>query len=184
MVADQLHGGPGIIRIEILPASEPSAVVDRRHPECFRCLDLLLLVPPVLAGNLNDQIEQKEDLLKETEKRVDDKRQELEDKKKELEVIIEDTKTEEKKLQSLIDEAAQSIEDRYLNGYRKIRRNMRNGLAVVATDRNACGGCFSIIPPQIHIELKQRSRLIHCENCGRILVDQSFFDDVMEKNFS
>ncbi|MEO1384711.1 MAG: C4-type zinc ribbon domain-containing protein [Bacteroidota bacterium] len=50
----------------------------------------------------------------------------------------------------------------------------------MTTDRSACGGCFSIIPPQVHIELKQRSRLIHCENCGRILVDDSFFDEARE----
>lgn len=55
---------------------------------------------------------------------------------------------------------------------------MRNGLAVVSTDRDACGGCFSIIPPQVHIELRQKTRLIHCENCGRILVDESFFTEL------
>ena len=57
---------------------------------------------------------------------------------------------------------------------------MRNGLAVVMTDRNACGGCFSIIPPQVHIELNQKRKLIHCENCGRILVNESFFTEEKE----
>ena len=125
-----------------------------------------------------DQILQKEGLLEQTGERVDEKKQELEAKKKELEVIIQETKVEEKRLLDEITKAEKSVEGRYLNGYKKIRRNMRNGLAVVFTDRNACGGCFSIIPPQVHIELKQKTRLIHCENCGRILVDQSFFDEV------
>ncbi len=125
-------------------------------------------------------IDQKKEQLEETKNRVDSKRSELDDKKKELEVIIEDTKVEEKRILDFIAEAEKSVEPRFLTGYRKVRQNMRNGLAVVTTDRNACGGCFSIIPPQVHIELKQRTRLITCENCGRILVDEAFFEQVTE----
>jgi len=124
-----------------------------------------------------EQIEQKEKLLEQTSERVDEKRGELEAKQKELEVIIEETKLEEKRIHEKVEEAEKDVEKRFLTGYRKIRQNMRNGLAVVTTDRSACGGCFSIIPPQVHIELKQRSRMIYCENCGRILVDESFFDE-------
>ena len=95
-------------------------------------------------------------------------------------MIIEETKVEEARILELIKGAETKVESRFLSGYRKVRQNMRNGLAVVTTDRNACGGCFSIIPPQVHIELNQRSRLITCENCGRILVDESFFEEVIE----
>ncbi|MEM7658231.1 MAG: C4-type zinc ribbon domain-containing protein [Bacteroidota bacterium] len=128
-----------------------------------------------------DQIEQKDELLNRTKDQVDHKKSELDDKRNELKVIIEDTMVEEKKLLAEIDKASEKVEGRILTGYRKIRQNMRNGLAVVTTDRNACGGCFSIIPPQIHIELKQRRRLIHCENCGRILVDETFLDEAREE---
>lgn len=128
----------------------------------------------------NDQIEQKQELLTSTKVRVDSKKEELEEKKKELEVIIEETKVEEKRILGMITTAENKVEERFLSGYRKVRTNMRNGLAVVTTDRNACGGCFSIIPPQVHIELKQRTRLITCENCGRILVDETFFTEVDE----
>ncbi|MEO0899662.1 MAG: C4-type zinc ribbon domain-containing protein [Bacteroidota bacterium] len=127
-----------------------------------------------------DQIVQKEELHGTTSERVEEKRKELDDKKKELEVIIEETKVEEKKILSEVEKAEKKVEQRFLDGYRKVRQNMRNGLAVVMTDRAACGGCFSIIPPQVHIELKQRSRMIHCENCGRILVDESFFEEAKE----
>ena len=129
----------------------------------------------------NEQIEQKNDLLEQTQLQIDDKKNELEEKKQELDIIINETKLEEKKLKDRIDHAITNVEDRYLQGYRKIRRNMRNGLAVVTTDRDACGGCFSIIPPQVHIELKQRNRLIHCENCGRILVDDTFFKEISDE---
>lgn len=125
-------------------------------------------------------IEQKQAMLDETKGRVDGKRQELDEKKKELEVIIEETKVEETRILDHISKAEGQVEKRILVGYRKVRQNMRNGLAVVTTDRDACGGCFSLIPPQVHIELKQRTRLITCENCGRILVDESFFEEVNE----
>lgn len=142
--------------------------------------NLEILTSEKKIRQFNDQIEQKQELLDQTKVRVDNKKEELEEKKKELEVIIEDTKVEEKKIQVLIGDAESRVEERFLTGYRKVRTNMRNGLAVVTTDRAACGGCFSIIPPQVHIELKQRSRLITCENCGRILVDESFFTEAEE----
>ncbi|MDX2286516.1 MAG: C4-type zinc ribbon domain-containing protein [Bacteroidia bacterium] len=127
-----------------------------------------------------EQIEQKEVLLAQTDEQIASKRSELDDKKRELEVIIEETLQEERRFKSEIDKYAEKIEPRYLNGYQKIRANMRNGLAVVSIDRNACGGCFSLIPPQLNIELKQRRKLIHCENCGRILVDESFFEEARQ----
>ena len=143
--------------------------------------NLEILTSEKKIRQFGEQIEQKKELLVKTTAQVDDKKKELEDKQKELEVIIEDTKQEEKHLKDRIDKAEEGIEKRILQGYRKVRSNMRNGLAVVTTDRNACGGCFSIIPPQVHIELNQRRRLIHCENCGRILVDDGFFDEVKEE---
>ncbi|MEM6264084.1 MAG: C4-type zinc ribbon domain-containing protein [Bacteroidota bacterium] len=142
--------------------------------------NLEILTSEKKIRQFNEQIEQKEDLRTQTDEKVTDKKNELEEKRKELEVIIADTEAEESRLKEVADKAAKDIEERYLLGYRKIRNNMRNGLAVVPTDRGACGGCFSIIPPQTHIELKQNTRLIHCENCGRILVDPEFFEGVRD----
>lgn len=127
-----------------------------------------------------EQIEQKQVLVDETQVRVDERNADLEEKKKELEQIMSDTAKEEEKLREVSGEAEKDIEDRVLRAYKKIRNNMRNGLAVVSTDRNACGGCFAVIPPQIHLELRQKKKLIVCENCGRILVDASFFSDAQE----
>lgn len=143
--------------------------------------NLEILTSEKKIRQFDEQIEQKKILQKETDEKVQQKKADLDAKKKELEVIIEDTKSEEKKLGKISDDAGSSIDERYHKGYRKIRASMRNGLAVVNTDRKACGGCFSIIPPQVHIDLKQRERLIHCENCGRILVDESFFDEVKDE---
>ena len=62
------------------------------------------------------------------------------------------------------------IDERLLAAYDRIRRNVRNGLAVVTVKRDACGGCFNRIPPQRQVEIRQGKKIIVCEYCGRILV--------------
>jgi len=162
--------------------SQQMNVKNNREYEALRkeieYANLEILTSEKKIRQFKEQIEDKTELLESTSNRVDDKREELEEKRKELEVIIADTKAEEKKLLEIQGNVGEQIEGRIRTGYQKIRHNMRNGLAVVTTDRGACGGCFSIIPPQVHIDLSRRERLIHCENCGRILVDPNFFDEV------
>lgn len=137
--------------------------------------NLEILTSQKKIRQFEDQIAQKEVLLNETQGKVDERNSDLEEKKKELEVIVLETEIEEKRLKDLSAQAAEKVEQRILNAYHKIRNNMRNGQAVVTTDREACGGCFAIIPPQLHIEIRTKKRLIICENCGRMLVDHSFF---------
>jgi predicted nucleic acid-binding Zn-ribbon protein len=58
-----------------------------------------------------------------------------------------------------------------LGAYHRIRGNARNGLAVVSVQRDACGGCFNHIPPQLQMDIRLRKKITVCEHCGRILVD-------------
>lgn len=95
----------------------------------------------------------------------------LKAKKSELEKIIGETDKEEKQYKKLEEAARSAVEERLLISYDKIRNNYRNGLAVVPIERDSCGGCFNAIPPQKQSEVKQRKKIIVCENCGRILVD-------------
>ena len=64
----------------------------------------------------------------------------------------------------------EKIDERLLAAYDRIRRNVRNGLAVVTVKRDACGGCFIRIPPQRQVDIRQGKKIIICEYCGRILV--------------
>ena len=48
---------------------------------------------------------------------------------------------------------------------------MRNGLAIVPVHRDACGGCFNIVPAQKQAEVREKKKIIICEHCGRILAD-------------
>lgn len=104
--------------------------------------------------------------------RLSERLSDLDVKKSELQSIIEETEKEE---QDLIDKAAKhesQIEDRLVVAYRRIRSNARNGLAVVQIERDACGGCFNKIPPQHQLDIRMHKKVIVCEYCGRILVDQ------------
>ena len=68
------------------------------------------------------------------------------------------------------DGVKEKIDERLLAAYERIRRNVRNGLAVVTVKRDACGGCFNRIPPQRQVDIRQGKKIIICEYCGRILV--------------
>jgi hypothetical protein len=96
----------------------------------------------------------------------------LDQKKGELDEIIAETKQEEEKLREHAKDIESRIEPRLLSAFKRIRKNARNGLAVVYVTRDACGGCFNKIPAQKQLDIRQRKKIIVCEYCGRILVDQ------------
>lgn len=120
----------------------------------------------------NEEIAEKVVLLEKAKKNISAKESTLEVKKTELEKIISANEKEEKHFISLSSEAKEQVEPRLLASYEKIRGNFRNGLAVVPVVRDACGGCFYAIPPQKQSEIKQHKKIVACENCGRILVDE------------
>ena len=64
-----------------------------------------------------------------------------------------------------------TIEPLLLSAFKRIRKNSRNGLAVVYVQRDACGGCVNKVPPQRQLDIRTRKKIIVCEYCGRILVD-------------
>ncbi|HEY5462395.1 MAG TPA: C4-type zinc ribbon domain-containing protein [Hanamia sp.] len=105
----------------------------------------------------------------------------LKAKKSELEKIIGETDKEEKHYKKLEEAARSAVDERLLLSYDRIRNNYRNGLAVVPVERDSCGGCFNAIPPQKQSEIKQRKKIIVCENCGRILVDDDLENSVEVK---
>ena len=119
--------------------------------------------------------------LNEAKEKCAAKQQNLDVKRLELEKILEKTNTEEAKLQKLSEEAKENIEERLLKAYTRVRERCRNGLAVVTVERDACGGCFNRIPPQLHIEIGHYKNIIACEHCGRVLVDDEIASEFREK---
>lgn len=127
------------------------------------------------------RIEAKKVEISETDVVLIEREKDLDSKKKELIMITSESMEEENKLKENREKAAGKVEDRLLNSYNKIRNNARNGLGVVAISRNACGGCFAVVPPQRQAEVRERKKIIVCEHCGRIFVDIEDIPIVEEK---
>ncbi len=123
------------------------------------------------------QIEEKKQLIAESESLLSERQADLDNKKSELSEIISDTQKEEETLFNKSEKIQEVIEERLLTAYKRIRTNARNGLAVVPVQRDACGGCFNQIPPQRQLDIKSRKKIIVCEYCGRILVDDEIVNE-------
>lgn len=126
------------------------------------------------------QIEEKKQLIAESEVQLSERQTDLDNKKSELDEIISDTQKEEETLLNKSKKIEEVIEERLLTAYKRIRSNARNGLAVVPVQRDACGGCFNQIPPQRQLDIKSRRKIIVCEYCGRILVDDEIVKETQD----
>jgi predicted nucleic acid-binding Zn-ribbon protein len=135
----------------------------------FQGLEIELAEKNIREGTA--QIKEKKTAITMAESQLEERRTDLKIKQKELKDIIADTEKEEKLLVDKAEEYHAVIEARLLNAYHRLRKNARNGLAVVEVRRDACGGCFNKIPPQRQVDIKMSKRIIPCEYCGRILVD-------------
>jgi len=133
------------------------------------------------------QIEQKNEVISGTKERLKERQDHLKHKKGELNAILAETEKEELALLQKSNDYKESIEDRLVAAYDRIRENVKNGLAVVAIERGASGGSFFTIPPQVQAEIASRKKIITDEHSGRILVDEVLASEEkakMEKLFA
>lgn len=124
------------------------------------------------------EIDEYQNLINETKAKIADKQDVLNLKQAELQKITEETEKEEQELLAQREKAATAVEARLLTAYDRIRGSFRNGLAVVPVERDSCGGCFNVIPPQRQSDIRLRKKMIVCEHCGRILIDNELSDSV------
>ena len=128
-------------------------------------------------------VQNKANLLHKTEivnackEQISEREEELKLKSSELNEIIAETEKEEKSLMADSSKAEKMINERLITAYKRIRSKVSNGLAVVSVEREACGGCFSQIPPQRQLDIQMHKKVIVCEHCGRIMVDAKIFDE-------
>ena len=119
--------------------------------------------------------------------RVNERKIHLKAKKEELEEILKETEKEEALLAKKSKESEVKIEEDLFQSYKKIRKNVKNGMAIVPIERGASGGSYFSIPPQIQMEIASRQKIITDEHSGRILVDPDLAKeekDKMSKIFS
>ncbi len=133
------------------------------------------------------QIEQKKEVISATKERLKERETHLKHKKSELDAILAETEKEEQALIGKSEDYKNQIEERLVAAYNRIRKNVKNGLAVVPIERGASGGSFFTIPPQVQVEIASRKKVITDEHSGRILVDAALAEEQkakMEKMFS
>ncbi|MGY3792731.1 zinc ribbon domain-containing protein [uncultured Aquimarina sp.] len=127
------------------------------------------------------QIIQKNEIIDQTKERLTERNKHLAHKKGELDAILAETEKEEQALIAKSEDFQNNIEERLVSAYKRIRKNVKNGLAVVPIERGASGGSFFTIPPQVQMEIASRKKIITDEHSGRILVDQALAQEEKEK---
>jgi len=132
-------------------------------------------------GEAKAKIIQVKQIIETSSLKLDTRRSHLLHKKEELDGILAETQREEDALIAKSAELAESIEERLMFAYKRIRKNVRNGLAVVSIERGASGGSFFTIPPQRQLEIATRKKIIIDEHSGRILVDPALATEEKEK---
>ncbi|CAA0144074.1 zinc ribbon domain-containing protein [Tenacibaculum maritimum] len=127
------------------------------------------------------KIEQKNETISATKEKLTRQENHLAHKKSELDAILKETEKEEKLLHEKSKEFSLSIDDHLLTAYSRIRKKVKNGLAVVSIERGASGGSFFTIPPQVQLEIANRKKITIDEHSGRILIDAALAAEEKEK---
>jgi hypothetical protein len=127
------------------------------------------------------KIERKQKQVEDTTATLEERKKDLDNKKSELESIVKESEEEEAKLIKEREKRMKNIAENLYLSYERIRENARNGLAVVNVKRNACGGCFNIVPPQRQVDIKEKKKLVVCEHCGRVFADVEAVEVVEKK---
>lgn len=103
-------------------------------------------------------------------------RLDLESAQKELDLITSDQNEDLMVLKNKRKELSQHITQYWYSEYLRIRTLHHD--AVVPVRKNSCSGCYSSIPPQKNVELRNNDeKIFYCENCGRIIYTQDLYID-------
>jgi len=81
-----------------------------------------------------------------------------------LKRALENSQGELRELNKTKNDITDSINSNLLSQYKKL--NQGRGVGVSPLEDNCCGGCFSMLPPQVVIEVKSNSELHTCPSCS------------------
>lgn len=130
---------------------------------------------------LKAQIDHKTEVIDQSQERLTDRENHLTHKKAELDDILGETEKEENTLLKEAESYKSQLEERLVKAYDRIRKNVKNGQAVVTIERGASGGSFFSIPPQVQVEIASRKKIMTDEHSGRILVDSELAEEEQQK---
>ena len=111
---------------------------------------------------------QLEDSIELNIKKIADLEELLINNRSELDAAMAENINEQQQLESNKKILHQDIEVSYLNTYEQLRGS-RSGIGLVSIIDAACGGCYSQLPPQTVIEIKENNKIISCPNCSVLL---------------
>jgi hypothetical protein len=106
-----------------------------------------------------------------TKKELEETSAQLDEKRQELAEVSKTTENEELKYKHEREKALARVSKQDLAMYERIRK-AKSGRAVVPLKKNSCGGCYTAVPPQKILELKQNNKWYTCERCGRIIISE------------
>lgn len=94
----------------------------------------------------------------------------------ELENLSNDQNEELNVLTAKHDEIVKHLKPEILIEYKRVRGYHQD--AAVRVRKNSCSGCYSSVPPQIIVEVRNNyDKVFFCENCGRILYPEEIVID-------
>ena len=123
----------------------------------------------------------KEVVVKGVDEIIKEKEDNLKHKREELAALMKETEKQENILNKKAAEIREKIEPRLLRAYDRLRKNFKNGLAVVSIERGSSGGSYFTIPVQQQLEIRMRHKIVIDEHSGRILVDGDLAREEKEK---
>ena len=106
---------------------------------------------------------------------LEELKKELKERQAELDLVNKEHEDEELKLKHERDKLVVRVDKNDLKQYERIRGAL-GGNAVVPVRRNACGGCYKRVPPQVSVELRKNERIMTCEHCGRLIVSDNIVE--------
>jgi len=118
--------------------------------------------------NIVDEKEKLEELIKLNSSKIETTSELLSLNKVELNFTMDETKNEKAELEKNRSVLFGNIEPIKLNDYEKIREN-RDGTGMESIIGQACGGCYSQLPPQTIIEIKKNINIMNCPSCSILL---------------
>ena len=106
-----------------------------------------------------------EEIIKLNTNKIESTEESLSNNRIELQSALAETTHEQEKLESNRNILYEDIESTYLSTYETLR-NARDGVGMASIIGSACGGCYSQLPPQTVIEIKENKQIITCPNCS------------------
>ncbi len=107
-------------------------------------------------------------VLEQQKKEVNEVWKELQDLERDYELIATNQNEELNEIRAAREKIIEKLDKHTLEIYQRIRGTHKD--AIVKVKKSSCTGCFSHIPPQKIVEIRNNlDKLYTCENCGRIL---------------